>query len=143
MRIRPGQIAALCADLPISAGGTWTDQPSAATLLLGSAGHIAKADLSGFTEARLVAARLGTAGNAGSKIILRYRTTHSTTASDYSDIGTSEVSVSMVTADTYVASAWVPLATAARADVWVAVIGTGGDGAADPVLGSVHAQFRT
>jgi hypothetical protein len=84
----------------------------------------------------------GTAGAANSKFILRYRTTFSTTVGDYSDIGTSEVSVAVNTTNTVLSTSWINLAANAKADVFVAVVGSGGDGALDPGFGSVIAQFK-
>ncbi len=38
--------------------------------------------------------------------------------------------------------AWVPLASGAKADVWLRLININGDGVADPSFGTVTAQFR-
>lgn len=84
----------------------------------------------------------GTSGAANSKLILRYRTAFSTTVGDYSDIGTSEVSAAVNTTNTVLATNWIDLAAGAKADVYIAVVGSGGDGAIDPVFGSISAQFK-
>lgn len=121
---------------------TFTNMPAAATLLFSSTLHIRKLDLTNYTQARMTMAKGGTAGALGSKLILRYRTAWSSTASDYSDIGTSEVSLAADGGIDGLVSSWVGLASGAKADVWIAVVGTGGDGATDPTFGTISAEFR-
>lgn len=121
---------------------TWTNMPAAATLLFGANLHIRKLDLTNYTQARLVMTKGSVAGVAGSKIILRYYTAWSATASDYLDIGTSEISLATDGGADGLVSSWVNLAAGAKADVWIGVIGTGGDGAVDPTFGTISAEFR-
>jgi hypothetical protein len=121
---------------------TWTNMPVAVTFFAGSYRHVMKVDLSGYTQCRLVVNKLTTAGAAASKLILKYRTAFSTTVGNYSDIGTSEVSVAVNVTNTVLATSWIDLATDAKADVFVALAGSGGDGALDPVFGSIAAQFK-
>jgi hypothetical protein len=116
--------------------------PLAATFMFGGHRHVTRADLTNATQCRLIVNKQGTAGAANSKFILRYRTAFSTTVGDYSDIGTSEVSVAVNTTNTVIVSSWIDLATGAKADVFVCVVGSGGDGAIDPGFGSVIAQFK-
>ena len=131
--------------LPIEvdgAGITWTNMPSAETFFAGSHRHATKADLSRYTQCRLIVNKQGTSGAANSKLILRYRTAFSTTVGNFSDIGTSEVSVAVNTTNNVLASNWIDLAAGAKADVYVCVVGSGGDGAVDPVFGQISAQFK-
>ena len=121
---------------------TWTNMPSAATFLFGSHRHVGLVDLSGYTQCRFIVNKQGTAGVAGSKFILRYYTSFSTTVADYLDIGTGEVSVAVNTTNSVLSTAWIDLAAGAKADVFVAVIGSGGNGTIDPIFGSVSAQFK-
>lgn len=121
---------------------TWTNMPLAATFLFGSHRHILKADLSTYTQCRLVVNKQTVAGAAASKLILRYRTTFSVTVGDYSDIGTSEVSVAVNVTNTVLSTNWVNLATGAKADVFITVVGSGGDGVLDPTFGSIVAEFK-
>ena len=44
--------------------------------------------------------------------------------------------------NTVVSSAWINLVAGAKADVFIGLIGSGGDGALDPAFGSIVAQFR-
>lgn len=121
---------------------TWTNMPAAATLLFGATLHVRKLDLSNYTQARMTMTKGSVAGVAGSKINLRYFTAWSATASDYLAIGTSEISLATDGGADGLVSSWVNLAVGAKADVWVAVIGTGGNGVVDPTFGTISAEFR-
>jgi hypothetical protein len=116
--------------------------PAAATFLFGGHRHVGKIDLTSMTQCRLIVNKQGTAGAASSKLILRYRTAFSTTVGDYSDIGTSEVSVAVNTTNSVLSTSWIDLAAGAKADVFIAVVGSGGDGTIDPIFGNIWAQFK-
>jgi hypothetical protein len=75
---------------------------------------------------------------------LRYQATTGSpfTASSYSDIGTSEVSVAVDTTNNILVSSWINLASGAISDVWVAILGQNGDGTVSPVFGNIYAEFR-
>lgn len=124
------------------AAATWTNMPSAATFLFGSHRHVHKVDLSESTQVRLVVNKQATAGAANSKIYVVYRTTFSVTVGDYSAIGTGEVSVATNVTNSVVSSGWVDLVAGAKEDVFVALIGSGGDGALDPQFGNISLQFK-
>lgn len=130
--------------VPIGAVGafTWTNMPAAVTLLGSSAASVARVDLAAYTQCRLTVTKMAVAGAAASKVILRYKTTFDTAAANYLDIGTSEVSVAVNVANTGLASSWIDLAAGAKADVFVAVVGSGGDGVLDPAFGVISAQFK-
>lgn len=122
---------------------TWTNQPAAVSLLLSNARHVQKHDLAGFRQARLCCWKAGAAAATGAKLYLRYSTSHSTTATDYSAIGASDATVSIDTTNAFLDSGWVDLVAGAMADgVFLAVIGEGGDGSADPTFGTIYAMFR-
>jgi hypothetical protein len=121
----------------------WVNMPATGTFLLGLPHHIMLVDLSAYDQVRLVVNKQSTAGNAGAKFSLYYNVPpYSTTLLDYSIIGTSEVEVAIDTTNTILDSGWVDLATGAKADVHVAIIGSGGDGVLDPEFGQIWAQFR-
>ena len=101
-----------------------------------------KADLTAFTQCRLVVNKQATAGAAASKIILRYITAFSTTAASWLDAGTSEVSVAINVQNTVLVTAWTNLAEGAKADVFLCPLMSGGDGALDPTVGHIEAQFK-
>ena len=101
-----------------------------------------RADLTSFTQCRLVVNKQATAGAAASKIILRYITAFNVTAANWSDIGASEVSVAINVQNTVLATAWINITALAKADVFICPLMSGGDGALDPVVGNITAQFK-
>lgn len=125
-----------------AANATWTNMPAAAAFFMGSYRHVTKVDLTGYTEVRLVANKQATAGAAGAVMNLKYAASFSTTVGSYADIGTSSVQFAINVTNTVLATAWVPLAAGAKADVFLAITGSGGDGVLDPAFGAILAQFR-
>jgi len=84
----------------------------------------------------------GTSGAAASKLILRYRTAFNQVVANYSDIGASEVSVAVNVNNTFLDTGWINLVAGAKADVFIAVLGSGGDGTLDPAFGQIAAEFK-
>lgn len=119
-----------------------TNATAAARFFQGSHRHVQRVDLTNMTEVRFLVNRQATNGAAGYTLELRYHTAHATTIGTYSQIGTSAVSVNCVTANTYYQTAWIALAAGAKADVYLAIQGSGGDGVLDPAHGSIVAHFR-
>jgi len=100
-------------------------------------------DLTGYTQVRLRVNKQGTSGAAASKLILRYKAAPFTqTVANYSDIGASEVSVATNVNGTFLETAWINLVAGAKADVFLALLGSGGDGALDPAFGQIAAEFK-
>lgn len=130
---------------PVLAALAWTNMPTALSFLFSTATvgkDIQKVDLTGYTQCRLLVNKQGTAGAAAAKLILRYRTAFNQVVANYSDIGTSEVSVAVNVTNTYLETAWIDLAAGAKADVFVTVLGSGGDGTLDPAFGAIIAEFK-
>lgn len=125
-----------------NAAATWTNMPLAATLFAGSHRHVVKADLSDFTQVRLVVNKQATAGAANAVLELRYATSFATTPAGYSSIGEQVVQVAVNVANTVLDSGWVNLEAGAKGDVFLAVVGSGGDGVLDPTFGNISAQFQ-
>lgn len=125
-----------------TSGLTFSNLPAAVGFFGASSRSVMQIDLTGYTQCRLVANKQATAGSAGSKLGIYYRTAFSTTASDYSIAGTSAVEVSVDTTNTMLASSWIDLATSAKADVCVVILGHSGDGATSPTFGSITLHFR-
>lgn len=139
----PGVGASLVVPLVADAAGlTLTNMALALGFLAGSHRFATKVDLTNFTQVRLVVNKQGTAGAAASKIILRYLTDFNTTAANWLDIGTSEVNCAINVQNTVVVSAWINLAAGAIGDVFICPLMSGGDGALDPALGAISAQFK-
>lgn len=131
--------------LPVLAALAWTNMPTALSFFLSSATvgkSIQRVDLTGYTQVRLRVNKQGTAGAAASKLILRYYTAWSEAVANYLDIGTSEVSVAVNVTNSYLDTGWVNLAAGAKADVFLALLGSGGDIALDPAFGAVVAEFK-
>ncbi len=128
-----------------TAATTWTNM-SAAVSWFGTASgydYIQKVDLTNFTRVRFLVNKKATAGAVGSKIILRYHTVFTSTAATPVDVGVSEVSNPCDGAgNALLDSGWIDLATGAKADIFLCLVGTGGDGALDPTFGSIVAQFK-
>lgn len=119
-----------------------TNQANATQFVANTDANIMFLDLSRFTQVRMtVRVALGSASANSPKVRLRYSTSYTTTAGSYSDIGTSSVEASLTSAG-FIATEWIDLASSAKAEVYIALIQTGGDGAADPALGLIHAHFR-
>lgn len=125
-----------------SAAAAWTNMPAALTIFAGSHRHITKADLTNFSEVRFVVNKQATAGAASSILELRYATSFATSAAGYSAISASPVQVAVNVQNTVLVTGWVALVAGAQADVFLAVVGSGGDGVLDPTFGSISAQFR-
>lgn len=128
----------------LSLGSTvvWNMFPSSSGFLFSDFDAVTQVDLTYYTEARLIVVKKAIAGSAGSQICLRYIGAFSTTASDYLALGTSEIYVAIDTINTVLASAWISITTFAKADVFLAIIGLGGDDSTGPEFGNISAQFR-
>lgn len=120
----------------------WTNMPLAETLFNGSHRHVTSVDLSAFTQVRLVVNKQATAGAAAAKLMLKYASTFQTAPGGYGPIGESAVEVPVNNQNAVTATGWVNLAAGAKADVFVAVTGSGGDGVLDPAFGAITAQFK-
>jgi hypothetical protein len=111
---------------------TWSNMPAADTLFNAYVGPITRFSLAGYSRARLHFA-VGTIGFAGAKLMLRYSSAYSQTVGSFVTMGTSEIQAT-VDVSGYRDSGWVDLVAGAKADVWVAVVGTLGNGVADPTF---------
>lgn len=125
-----------------SAAAAWANMPAAATLFAASHRHVTKADLSNYSEVRLVVNKQATLGAASAILELRYAAVFGTAAASYSSIGTSAVQVAINVQNSALESAWIPLVAGAKGDVFLAIVGSGGDGVLDPTFGNISAQFR-
>jgi hypothetical protein len=132
--------------MPILASTIWTNMPAAASFFLSSATvakNTQRVDLTGYTQCRLLVNKQGVSGAAASKLALKYKASpYTQTVANYSDIGASEVSVAVNVNNTYLDTGWINLAEGAKADVFIDVVGSGGDGALDPVFGTITAVFK-
>lgn len=132
--------------VPVLAALQWTNMPAALSFWFSTATvakGVQRLDLTGYTQVRLLVNKQATAGATAAKLILRYKASPFTQAvADYSDIGTSEVSVAVNVANAYLDTGWINLSAGAKADVFLALMGLGGDGTIDPNFGTITAAFR-
>jgi hypothetical protein len=123
---------------------TWSNMPNTLQFFDSSSAYVTQIDLTSYNQVRLIVNKQGTAGAAGSKLLVRYQATTGTPFDEslYLAIGTSEVSVAVDTTSTIITTSWIDLASGAKSDVWVALMGIDGDTTADPVFGNIYAEFR-
>jgi hypothetical protein len=123
----------------INNGAPCTNMPADVTEIIGTNQHHIKYDLANAKQVRTSIRIGGTAGFAGSVIRVQY----STDESAWSEISASPPNAAFDTGTNRVTvSSWVDLVAGAKADVFLRAVGEGGDGAVDPVLVNVYAQFR-
>jgi hypothetical protein len=124
-----------------------TNLATALGFLFGTVTPIHKADLGSFNQVRFVATQ-GVTGSANSRIRLNYATSYQSAASGYNQVlstaGTNGgVELNIASANQIADSGWLPLRSAAKANnLFLAVVASGGDGAADPAFGPIYAEFR-
>lgn len=112
---------------------TWSNQPGAQTELAGSSARRIRIDLTGATQVRL-SVRTTRAGSPAAFLSVQYSLDENTWVGLGAGAPISGVSTT--------ASAWQTVPAAARRDVTVRVVGQGGDGVADPIIGSVVLEVR-
>ena len=103
---------------------------------------IHKVDLAGCTQVRLLA-RVGIASASPNnpRLYLEYASSFTTVIGNYLAIGASPVNCSLAAVG-LIDSGWINLVAGAKADIFMAVLQNGGNGAADPGLGPIAVQFR-
>lgn len=129
----------------VDAAATWTNMPAADTFLFGSHRHVVLVDVGGFQQVRLKVNKQGTAGNTGATLRLCWAPSFSTAVGDYADIGVTPVSVAVDTTNTFLDSGWIDISGdvfVGGDDVYLAVIGNGGNGVLDPQFGNISVSFK-
>jgi hypothetical protein len=136
--------------IPINAGATanitLTNQVATEQFLANSNRNITRYDLTGYTEARLIARVITGSASANSpRVRVMYDLVSggfSTAIGNFTNIANAgEVACSMTTAGV-IDSGWVAISATAQADSYLAVTQIGGDGVADPALGPITLFFR-
>ena len=113
---------------------TWTNMPLASTELFGNVHRRVKKDFTDVDKIRLVA-RVSTDGVAAAVIQAQYSTDESAWLTLTAN------TLSLATPTGTKATAWGDLPAGAKGDVFVRIIGSGGDGAADPILGNICLEY--
>lgn len=127
-----------------SANLTLTNSPVAARIALGQPTRMVKlVPLAGHTQVRMTGVQVTTSASANTPVLrLRYKTgAYSATLGDYLQLGATEVEFTL-TGTGARDTGWIDLVAGATGDIQVALIEAGGDAAADPAMGHVHAFFR-
>jgi hypothetical protein len=114
---------------------TWTNMPAALTELFGNVHRRNKIDLTDADRIRLVV-RVSTVGATNAVLFAQY----STDESAWNTLTTNQVAINGSAATK--ASAWEDIPGAAKTDIFVRIVGQNGDGAADPVLGTICLHYR-
>lgn len=133
-RVPPGPVT-------FQSGGatvTWTSQPAALTEFLGLAIHRTQVDLTEAVEARITVL-VSVAGFAGSSLRVQYATA---IAGPWNYLDATAGPSALLTSAGLSVSSWVPVAVAARGDVFLRLIGIAGNGATSPRFGLITVQFR-
>lgn len=124
-------------DNPVAAV-TWASMPAALTEFPTVPRTRTKVDLSNVTQARMTTVCIG-AGVAGSELRVQYSLDQSSW--DYLD-GVSGPVISLNNTNALVVSAWVNIVAAARADVFLRLVGINGNGSTGPTMNAVGVQFK-
>jgi hypothetical protein len=122
-------------------GQVWTDMPSARTEFRAETHTRLKIDLSLYKEFRLTSS-YSVSGAAGAFLSAEYSSDESSWAaleSGGTAVGDLNIDPS---APARAVGAWVPLASAAMADVFIRIMGYGGNGTTDPSFRQLAIQFR-
>ncbi len=129
--------------LTFTAGAvTATNMTAALNFFAGSAAYITYADLSSYTGVALYINKTATAGAAASRLFLRYRDSYNATATNWTqDISSPVMQFPVNVQNTIITSGFRPLVPSAQSGVYLALMGTGGDGVLDPAFGLITAQF--
>lgn len=120
--------------LTINTGNiTWTNMPLAATELFGNVHRRTKVDLTDVDKCRLLV-RVSTQGSTNAILTCQY-------SLDETNWSTLCPTVAINTTGTK-AGNWDLIPVEAKADVFIRIIGSGGDGAADPILGNIGLEIK-
>ncbi len=121
----------------LSVNQVWNNMPVAATEFINTAAHRFVADLTEYTEARLVVNR-NVAGFANAILYPMY----SIDNVNFYSLGANNTPSVPLSATGVYPSSWVPIVSGARRDVYLTVVGQDGNGIADPNFGSIYIEVR-
>ncbi len=131
LQITPGRLPQA---IPFQVGQTmWTNMPAAETEFAGILARRMRFDLTGVNKVR-ISARVQTAGAAGSVLRFQYSTDENTWADLTPNVAVDAIGTQV--------SAWDYIPGAAQADVYIRLVGSGGNGVADPTFGNIYLQLR-
>jgi hypothetical protein len=124
---------------------SWTNKPAAFTEFDGNADHRVILDLTDMSEWRLLDRSADSAGTADCVLGAQYSTDDGTTwqGLDNGIVGSMSTATNSCDVVGYYITAWSPLNVTAQAEVFLRLVSSGGNGAADPDFGTVQVQFRS
>ena len=122
------------------ASETWTNMPAAVTEFIGDTNRRVNVDLTGTAEARLSLRTGGVAAPANGKLAVQYSTDSGSTWA-YLD-ASSGPSCLCDSASTNAVGSWVTVAAAAKTDTLLRIVGSGGNGTADPVFTRIQLETK-
>lgn len=128
----------VCADTDKAV--SYDSMPVAESFLFNSTRHVTLVDLSGMNSVRMLVNKQAVPGNTGAKLVLKYCETYSTNPGDYQDTGVTPVEVYIDNENQFLQTDWIQIA-APQNDVFLAVIGVGGDGVISPEFGHISLNF--
>jgi hypothetical protein len=114
----------------------WTNMPAAVTELFGTTNVRQQQDLSGSTEARIVANLTVAGAAAGTALALQYSTDSGTTWL------VTPVALTIGNTTGFKLGSYATLPAGALADVRLRVVGSGGNGTTDPAFSLISVQVR-
>ncbi len=118
----------------------WTNMPAALTEFAGLTRYRISYDLTYVSQARLWCI-ITVAGTTNAELRVQYSTNNGTDWF-YLDGVSGPAVVFGATTNAPRVGAWVTLEAAARADVWLRLVGINGDGAADPAFAQISLHVR-
>lgn len=123
----------------------WTNMPLALTEFDSDPDWRTMLDLTDMSQWRFISRSANAAGTTDCVLGVQYSTDDGTTWFGLDNGIINSMSMARNSCDVagYFVTAWSPLNVTAQADVWIRVVGQGGDGAADPGFGTVQVQFRS
>lgn len=120
---------------------TWTNMPTAESFFNSSSAYITKLNLTSYTGVQLMVNKAGTVGLAGSYLTLQYLGNFSTTAANYLKLDNDETRLRVDVQNVFIDSGFHPIINAAKSGVYVALLGSGGNGVLDPIFDNIYAIF--
>lgn len=118
---------------------TLTNQAAALQWLANNNRNIVRADLTDATEIRLLVRVVTISAVGTARIFAGYNTAYSLTAAAYTEPAGLSVPL---TALGMVASAWITIPPAMKADIFIGLFQIGGDGVADPAISHTYLEVR-
>lgn len=123
----------------LTVGATWTNMPAALTEFNGVTTGRQKLDIGAYNFVRLSAEVESVASVAAATLRLQYSLDAGSTWAYFDAVSGPKVLVDAASGT--VTGPWCAVPAAAQGDVLIRLVGIGGDGAVDPVIGAVVAQF--